>query len=85
MFRARGGLTESKGKETVYLKVTYFHRYGFVCDFTVQLILLVLNSANSCSSFVIHRLHVVLYHCNFQLSASTNFCDFTLIRRNSRN
>ncbi len=24
-------------------------------------------------------------HCNFQLSASTHFCDFTLIRRNYEN
>ena len=43
-------LAQYSPNDLLYLKVTYFHRSIFVCDFTVQLIFLVLNSANSCSS-----------------------------------
>ncbi len=55
----------------------------FVCDFTVQLILILL-ILSQVVLFIMLACGFNEIHC-FQLSASTNFCDFTLIRRNSRN
>ncbi len=54
----------------------------FVCDFTVQLVLIILAQV---VLFITLARGFNEISLQFPIIASTNFCDFTLIRRNSRN